>query len=297
MKRFLATALIAASAHIYLFESKAIAQSPTASSKGCPLEIAMREVDSFVEGRITEYARISNQVITEMEAVTKNAKKPGVALSQQLSASEISKFNELRHRSILLGVEELKFSDFKRDVHVIVETYNVSALANLYEMKKETMADANPRRFYFTILEALRIAQPRTSRTQLINVGMDCDPEAGLYFMEEFNQQQLAKYGADQRIANLVFDIERLRTLYQLCWNLLIKGVDDVRNTKWEGDNPKSTNTMDSWIGTSGSAIQNMYAVIIPYIDEQLPSEKTVETLYMQTVRRNADHDFPAKKQ
>ena len=72
-----------------------------------------------------------------------------------------------------------------------------------------------------------------TPGTPLISVGIDCDPEAGLYFEEEFNQQQLAKSGANQRLVDLVFDIERLRTLYQLSWNLFNKGMDDVRATTW----------------------------------------------------------------
>lgn len=49
-------------------------------------------------------------------------------------------------------------SDFQRDVHVIKETYKVAELADLYETRTEDLGDADPRRFYFTILQGLRIA-------------------------------------------------------------------------------------------------------------------------------------------
>ena len=42
--------------------------------------------------------------------------------------------------------------------------------------------DADPRRFYFTIPQGPRIAQPPTPRTPLISVGIECDPEAWSIF-------------------------------------------------------------------------------------------------------------------
>ena len=124
-------------------------------------------------------------------------------------------------------------------------------LADLYDVTADKLGKLDPRRFYLMVLQGLRIAQLRTTRTPLINVGVGCDPEAGLYFQEEFYQQQLAKTGADQHTVDLVFDIERLRTLYQLTWNLFNKGIDDVRGTTWRGDNAVAPDNVTPMVAAS----------------------------------------------
>ena len=112
----------------------------------------------------------------------------------------------------------------------------MAKFVDLYNMKKEQLGDASPLRFYLVILDMLRITQPRVSPTQLIKTGIACDPEAGLFWEEQFYQQQLAQYGADQKLSTMIFDIELLRTLYQLSWNVFNKGISDVRATKWVDD-------------------------------------------------------------
>ena len=184
--------------------------------KGCPLEFALRQVDDFVRDQMGKYAEASMPLLEGMDAINNKAPKPGISIGDQLSPKDIDRFNQLRHLNIQLDVEKLRLSDFQRDAHIIYETYEVAELSDLYETKIENLGEADPRRFYFVVLQGLRIAQPRTTRTPLVNVGIECDPEAGLYFHEEFYQQELAKSGANQRIVNLIFDIERLRTLYQL---------------------------------------------------------------------------------
>jgi hypothetical protein len=193
-----------------------------------------------------------------MENLISKARKPGVPVRDQLTPKDLNRYNQLRHAQIQLDAERSEFSNFQRDVHVIAETYKVAELADLYETSVESLGDADPRRFYFTILTELRIAKPRTPRTPLISVGMDCDPEAGLFFEEEFNQQQLAKIGANQRLVDLVFDIERLRTFYQLSWNLFNKGIDDVRATTWSGDSPSTPDTITPMIDASSTAMSDV---------------------------------------
>jgi hypothetical protein len=192
--------------------------------------------------------------------------------------------------------ERLVVSNFQRDVYLINETYNVAKLADLYEISMESLGDADPRRFYFKVLQLLRVAQPRTPRTLLISTGVECDLEAGLFFEEEFNQQQLAEAGADQRLVNLVFDIERIRTLYQLCWNVFTKSIDDVRTTTWKGDLPNAPDSITPMIASSDTATQNMFRAIIPYIDNQLPSEIQLETQYLDERRRQTLHDYPVQR-
>jgi hypothetical protein len=131
--------------------------------------------------------------------------------------------------------------------------------------------------------------------TPLINVGVGCDPEAGLYFQEEFYQQQLAKTGADQHTVDLVFDIERLRTLYQLTWNLFNKGIDDVQGTTWRDDNAVAPDNVTPMVAASDVATQNIYKTVIPFIDEQFPSEKTLEMRFMRDQNQLAQHDYPVQ--
>jgi hypothetical protein len=278
--------------------SSAMAQSPKAAPPiGCPLNVAIQKIDEFEVNRMAEYANNSQLLLNAMnKLIDDKANKPGASIGQQLSPQDLTKFNQLRRALALNGAEAMMVSNFQRDVHVIAETYNVAELADLYEVTKDSLGDADPRRFYFTILESLRIAQPRTSRTPQVSLGIDCDPEAGLYFYEEFNQQELAKLGANQRLVNLVFDIERLRTFYQLCWNLFNKGIDDTRKTTWVGDPPKTVSTIAPYIANSGTAIQMMYKEVIPYIDAQFPSKYAFELAFNQKTKRDAEHDYPARR-
>jgi hypothetical protein len=295
--RRLTRLVIAAGAAVASSSISAISEttSPPAG-KGCPLEIAVQQVDQFVQNRFAEYSRATIPLLEEIQAISNKATKPGIPVGQQLSAKDRDRFNQLRHTNIQIGVEELKVSNFQRDVHLIAETYKVAQLADLYEVRKDNLGDADPRRFYFTVLESLRIAQPRTSRTPLINVGIDCSPEIGLYFEGKLYQRQLAEFGADQRLVNLIFDMERLRTLYQLSWNMFDKGINDVRAMTWAGDTPNAPDTIGPMIATSSAATQNMYRAIVPYIDRQLPSEKALEAAFLGKVRQQAERDYPVQQ-
>lgn len=269
----------------------------TNGPKGCPLEFAVRGVDDFVRNQLSKYADQSTPLLDGMKAISNKATKPGISIKDQLSPKDIDRFNQFRHLNIQLDAEKLAFSDLQRDVHVIYETYKAAELADLYETQIDDLGDADPRRFYFTVLQGLRIAQPRTTRTPLINIGIDCDPEAGLYFQEEFYQQQLATAGADQKLVNLIFDIERLRTLYQLNWKLFDKGIDDLRATKWNGDVPSTPDSVAPMIATSSAATQNIYNAIIPYVARQLPSTIALYTRFMASQVQQATRDYPLQKQ
>jgi hypothetical protein len=240
--------LLSLFAVVYAFTLDVAYAESSSQSKGCPLEIAVQQVHAFADGRMNQLAGVTIPFLEEMAAITKKATKPGISVGEQLSARDVKRFYELRHLLIQIDVERLKTSDFQREVHLIFDTYKVAELADLYETQIESLGDADPRRFYFIILQGLRGVQPRTPRTPLVGVGIDCDPEAGLFFQEQFYQQELTKTGADQHMVNLVFDIERLRTLYQLCWNLFNKGLDDVRATTWKDDTPNSPDSITPMI-------------------------------------------------
>jgi hypothetical protein len=195
-----------------------------------------------------------------------------------------------------IGVEELKLSKYQRDVYVISEVYKVAQLVNLYDAKKDDFGEADPRRFYFTVLQSLKLAQPRTQRTPLTKTPLDCSLEAGLYFEEEMNQRQLANYGADSRLVELIFDIERLRTFHLLSWNLYRIGVADARATTWVGDEPRAPDNLTPMIENSSAAIQNMYKAIIPYVDTNYRSSKEFEVAFMQKMNQDAARDFPVRK-
>jgi hypothetical protein len=130
----------------------------------------------------------------------------------------------------------------------------------------------------------------------LVKSDIECDLEAALFLMEDFNQQQLAKNGANQRLVNLVFDIERLRTLYQLCRNLLDKGLAEFRAATWVGDTPKFPSITQPYIATSFPATQLMYKHVIPYITQQYPSEQALVTTFLTQQKNQIEKDHPASK-
>lgn len=279
-----------------LAASNSARSDTSGGAKGCPLEIAVQQTDAFVRNQMSKYSDLSIPILDEQNAISSKASKPGISIGDQLSRKDQDRYNQLRHIKIQIDAERLQLSDFGRDVRLIYETYKVAELSDLYETKIDSLGDADPRRFYFKVLQGLRIAQPRTMQTPLVSVGIECDPEAGLYSFEEIDQQQIAKYGADQRFVNLIFDIERLRTLYQLSWNLFNKGIDDLRATTWNGDTPNSPDSITPMIATSTAATQNIYKAIIPYIKKQLPSEVTFEMRFMEAKIQQAGRDYPVQK-
>jgi hypothetical protein len=265
------------------------------AAKGCPFEISVQRVNEFMQKSIADMAGIQQPMLEELVAISQKGKAPGVALSKQLSAQDTERFKSVRHSLIESQAEELKYGEFQRDVHVIAETLQVARLADLYEVKSETLGDADPRRFYFTILESLRVAQPKTFRSELVDVGLDCDPEAGLFFEESFNQQELGKGGDDQHLVDLISDIERLRNFYQLVWMSFTNGIADIRATTWVGDTPNTPDTISSAVASSSNSMQQMWRVTIPYIDKQMPSEKQLEMAYRQKFNEAVEQEYPAR--
>lgn len=190
----------------------------------------------------------------------------------------------------------MEYSKFLRDVHVIAETLEVAKLVDIYELRDEDISDASPRRFYFVILESLRIAQPKPFHTPLIDSGIACDPEAGLFFEENFNQQQLAKGSAEnQHLVDFINDIERLRTFYQVIWMRFNKGISDIRATTWAADEPNMPDTLSEAMERSSNSMQQIWRAVVPYIDKTIPSQKEIEVAYQKKFRSVVEKEFPAR--
>ncbi len=270
--------------------------SDSPKMQGCPLDIAVQQVDKFVDDKMYELSAASGPLIDGMGELTKKATKQGVAIGNQLSPIDVQRFNDLRHRIVMLNAEKSQFSNLKRDVHVISAIYDVAKQYDMFDLDISQLDDVSPMKFYLSILGALRNAQPRISLTPIVSVGIDCDPEAGLYFEEAFNQQELAKGGANQQIVNMIFDIERIRTLYQLSWNAFDKGMKDLRATTWTGDKPNTPESIGPWVSSSSAAIQNIYKTVIPFIDKNVPSDAQIETSFMARQAQNVSTDYPVKQ-
>jgi len=78
-----------------------------------------------------------------------------LAIGKQLSAADLNHFNEIRTKLALIIAQRLKVSNFQRDVHVLAETYHAAELADLYDVKADTLGTDDPRKFYLTILEMM----------------------------------------------------------------------------------------------------------------------------------------------
>jgi hypothetical protein len=262
-------------------------------AEGCPLEIAVEQVDKFVDDRLEELGASSRPLLLGMAEINNKATKSGIPLTEQLSSSDLARFNDLRHKQIEIGALKMRFSALERDVKVILFVYQVAKMVDIYELGKERLGEASPLLFYMAVLDALRLAQPRVTLTPITNAGFKCDPEGGLYWEEEFVKREIKKGAVDQRLVNFIFDIERLRTLYQLDWNLFNKALDDLKKVKWIGDEPDIPDTISSYIETSGAVIRDVYKVVTPYINSNLPSDEQVESWFMQKQAEDAAKDFP----
>src|SRR5258708_6763914 len=213
----------------------AYAQTTAQSKSGCTFSISIQKANEFVDDRMADYAKRSEAVLTEVYAITDRFAQmpdilnPDVPKGAVLSRDDINTLNDLRQQLASIAAEKNIVNNYKRDVEVIAETYRVAKLADLYKVKKEDLGNADPRKFYFGILEQLRVSQPGTSETPQRVHDNNCDPDRALVFEEEFNRQQFQQaLGRDKRFANLIFDIERLRTLYDLYSNLLIGDIADI---------------------------------------------------------------------
>jgi hypothetical protein len=296
MKTFFQTLRLAASVGGSVLTILCVSADTATATEFCEIKNVLSQTDAFVDAAIADYGKRSTSLLDAMNELADKAKKPGVAIGRQLSAADLNKFTDLRNKLALIGAQKMTVSNFQRDVHVLAEIYRVAEFADLYDVKAEALGSDDPRKFYLTILEMVRIAQPRTSRTSLVKSDIECDLEAALFLMEEFNQQQLAKNGANQRLVNLVFDIERLRTLYQLFRNLLDKGLAEFRAATWVGDTPKFPSIIQPYIATSFPATQLMYKHVIPYITQQHPSEQALVTAFLTQQKNQIEKDYPASK-
>jgi hypothetical protein len=111
------------------------------------------------------------------------------------------------------------------------------------------------------------------------------------------NQQQLSKNDVmTQRLVNLISDIERIRTLYQLSKNLLDKGLAEFRGaTVAAGGEAKFQNIIEPYIAASFPATQLMYKHIVPYIAQQYPSDQAIETAFQSEQKKQIERDYPSK--
>jgi hypothetical protein len=121
------------------------------------------------------------------------------------------------------------------------------------------------------------VSQPVTSRTPQLRQEDNCDLEAGLYLEEEFNRRRIGKIGYIKGLVNLISDIERLRNFYELSRNLLTRGIAGVPGTTLSAE---ASNSIGSYIAASNPVVQSIYSTVVPYIDQQFPSDWSFEQAF-----------------
>ncbi len=257
----------------------ALAQSAKQRPGGCSLSVSIQRANEFADGQMAEYTKRSNAVLAEVQEIKDRAQTPdvivpGVPNGALLSTRDVDKLHDLKRQLASISAEKNIVSNYKRDVQVIAETYRVAKLADLYGVSKDDLGDSDPRRFYFEILERLRVSQPRIDREPQLRQADICDPEVGLYLEEKVFRQQLGKSGDFKRLLNLISDIDRLRNLYDLSTNILTRGIADLKAAVLSDD---ASSSIGIYIASSSNAIQSMHATIVPYINRQFPSDESFE--------------------
>jgi hypothetical protein len=263
------------------------AQTTTQLPAGCNFGISIHKAYEFVDSQMAEYAERSEAILADVQSLKYRVQRPdvivpGVPKGEALTRDDNEKLTELKRQFVSISAKMSIMSNYKRDIQVVAETYRVTRLADLHGISKEDLADTDPRKFYFEILQRLRVSQPVTSRTPQLRQETNCDLEAGLYLEEELTRRRLGKAGdfrfrktADVKgLVNLISDIERLRNLYELSRNLLTRGIADVPGTLVPGE---PSNSIGSYIAASNAEIQSMHSTIVPYIDQQFPSDWSLE--------------------
>lgn len=264
--------------------------------EGCPLSTAIQGIDGFVEERLGVINHSNMHELSEMTAASANAKTPGVAIGSQMTPKEIERFNAARHALVNLAMEKMDIQKFQRNAHLISEVLEVAKLADSYDVKQGDLGRDDPRQFYYKILLMLRANQPKTTRTTRINI--KCDPEAGLYFEEDFALHQITDNSVlAPQMKNLIADIERLRSLYQVFWKAFNHNIDDDRATRWNGDEANTPDTLAPMVEGSDEVTKRLYKIVVAYIDEQLPTEEALVSKYRRKISEKAQADNPLKDQ
>jgi hypothetical protein len=295
MKKLIAMLGLLVCVNAYAANQSLTEKERHAESSGCPFVIAVRDLDDFITNRVAELADQDLSATQQIEQSTAAAKVPGVAVGKQMTTGQRAQFETARHFLVQDSLEEQNLRDFQRDVHVIEETLAVAGLTDLYDVQKEDLASDDPRQFYLKVLLLIRAIDPNPSRTNRRQLGVDCDPESGLFSEENISLNLMAGSGQFAASnAKLVDDIERLRSLYQISWQLFNRKADDLRKTVWDGDHPRGPHTEAELVNKATGLNRDLLGVLA-YLDKRFPSEKTFAVRYQAAYMQQLNKKYPAK--
>ena len=280
---------------IILALSAVISLPAMAEDYFCTPATAVADVINFSIGVNADTASKSNKILLEQSSLVANLPNNGKAIGTQLSPANLRKFNDLRHQLINLSYQQLLFSDYIRDVRVIASLLEFVHLTNLYNVNDQTMHPADPKRFLYTILSALRGLQPEPSpgKNPIPQKGCTIDLAADLE--EDFAKIQLSKSPTDEATLRIIKDIRRARSLFLLASNRLKLSIQDNDETKWNGEIPTMGSNFNNWLSRQPTSVKMVDEKIQGYINVLMPSDKAYETRQATTNADAATKEHPAR--
>ncbi len=269
------------------------AAATNAKAGGCPLGLALFQLDNFMMTKDSDNAGEQMALLQQMRELTKST-VPGRPLANQLNQTQRQQFGKIRFQMIVRDSEHALWSKYQRDAHVIANVAKIVELADHYEVNPSQLPPKDPRQFYFSILALLRRAEPVPNVTPLMGTEADCTVGGGLYFQEQFYRRQLNTV-ADPKDQLAVADFERLRTFQRLCWALLNLAMGDLRQARESSEQPVLSDNVTPGVARMDDFSREMYANVIPFVDRNMPSEAELAAAYQAKLIAQFDAPSDAK--
>ena len=185
------------------------ALSQNAPVQGCPMDVAMGKLNGFVMQTIADEAKKSQLLALQMDVIIKKAPKQNVPLNQQLSNSDVAKFQDIRVKLIASNFRALEVSNYLRDAKAIQTTVPFIELV----AKNVKIEESDPRYFAYSI--AFLIEKTLKTTELVLDVSSsktDCLIDDGLRFEQDFLTEEILKFNKD----NPVVEIQALAQKYNL---------------------------------------------------------------------------------
>ena len=242
--------------------------SAFAADRACTPTEAIVDLYDNATSLDADYATKEIAQLNVMDEVNQKAAKPNVPLIQQMTKSDLARFQDARHELIKLKMEQLAFANYVRDMRAISRTAEVASTINLNDLDASKISATDAKLFEVNIILGLRAAQKDPDEGKKPDPSRGCLVSTSLFLLEHFSMSQMAKYPTNQNVMNLILDLRRLETLVQISTTKFEMNFKDATDMKWRDDNPIMQNTFDKWVEKQPNSVQLIAKSALPYIDQ-----------------------------
>jgi len=227
----------------------------------------------------SRFAEATIASLQKMSAINAKATNPNKPIKDQLSPADIRTFNDARAEMIRIGMVQSAVSRNTRNMRLLEGGAQYAEIMDVDQFDTSTVPKTDPRAFYFTLIGALREAQPSPPETTLPDPRNGCTMEAALSLVEHFNMQQMASQPTNRGMLELILDIRRLEQFLSIMRKADELDQRDARNIHVDaiGNPVNLDDSFTKWLQTQPASSQKMGTVILRAVDATLPSKSNYD--------------------